>query len=59
MNKLALKHFFSLFQAPAHKFLIHQVLLTLGMFKIPLAELIISNNFAIPFKIGRLQELEN
>jgi len=29
------------------------------MFEIPLAELIISNNFAFPFKIGRQQELEN
>jgi hypothetical protein len=30
-----------------------------GMFEIPLAELIISNNFAFPFKIGLGQELEN
>ena len=59
MNKSPLKHFFSLFQALDCKFLIHQEPLTLGMFKIPLAELIISNNFAFPFKIGRLQELEN
>ena len=59
MNKSALKHFFSLFQAWTCKFLIHQAPLTLGMFKIPLAELIISNNFAFPFKIRRRQELEN
>jgi len=30
-----------------------------GMFKIPLAELIISDNFAFPFKIGLGKELEN
>ena len=59
MNKSALKQFFSLFQALARKFLIHQEPLTSGMFKIPLAELIISNNFAFPFKIRRRQELEN
>lgn len=52
-------YFFSLFQATAHNFLIHQEPLTSGMFKIPLAKLIISNNFAFPFKIGRLQEIEN
>ncbi len=46
MNKSALKQFFSLFQALVRKFLIHQEPLTSGMFKIPLAELIISNNFA-------------
>jgi len=37
----------------------HQEPLTSGMFKIPLAELIISNNFAFLFKIGRQQEFEN
>lgn len=30
-----------------------------GMFKIPLAELIIYNNFAFPFKIGLGKEIEN
>ncbi|MEY3647806.1 MAG: hypothetical protein RLZ13_691 [Bacteroidota bacterium] len=51
--------FFSLFGVLFFKFLSGYTQLTSGMFKIPLAELIISNNFAFPFKIGRQQELEN
>jgi hypothetical protein len=52
-------HFLSFFGALFCKFLSDCTQLTSGMFKIPLAELIISNNFAFPFKIGLGQELEN